>query len=66
MKKGISILVLTVVTSLLFAGKHDERVEQLLQSMTLEEKVGQMAQVTIDILMDQQSWKLNDSMMRKG
>jgi beta-glucosidase len=34
--------------------------------MTLEEKVGQMAQVTIDIMKDRNTWKLSDSLMRKG
>ena len=34
------------------ASKHDEAVEKLLRQMTLEEKVGQMAQVTVDIMKD--------------
>ena len=34
--------------------------------MTLEEKVGQMAQVTVDILMDNKTWKLNEEMLQQG
>ncbi len=48
------------------ASKHDEAVEKLLRQMTLEEKVGQMAQVTVDIMKDPKTWNLNDSLMRKG
>lgn len=48
------------------AAKHDEAVEKILSQMTLEEKVGQMAQVTVDIMKDRNTWKLSDSLMRKG
>jgi beta-glucosidase len=49
------------------ASKHDEAVEKLLRQMTLEEKVGQMAQVTVDIMKDHERLgTLSDSLMRKG
>ena len=43
---GLSSIVLSL------SAQHDAKVEALLQQMTLEEKVGQMAQVTVDILME--------------
>jgi len=49
----------------LFAQQND-KVETLLKQMTLEEKVGQMAQVTVDSLMDIKTWQLKDSMLQKG
>ncbi len=62
------ILLFLSLTVALFANatKHDEAVEKLLRQMTLEEKVGQMAQVTVDILNDTATWKLSESLMRKG
>lgn len=46
--------------------QNDAKVEKLLKQMTLEEKVGQMSQVTVDILMDNKTWVLEDSMLQKG
>ena len=46
--------------------QHDVKVDKLLKQMTLEEKVGQMAQVTVDILMDNKTWVLKDSMLQKS
>ena len=49
----------------LFA-QQDAKVEALLKQMTLEEKVGQMSQVTIDIFTDMKTYELKDSVLKKG
>jgi len=54
------------LASLPMFSQHDSKVEALLQKMTLEEKVGQMSQVTIDIFTDLKTYELKDSMLRKG
>jgi len=61
----IFLVLLTIFCIPLFAQQND-KVEALLKQMTLEEKVGQMSQVTVDILMDNKTWVLNDSMLQKG
>ncbi|MBN2765013.1 MAG: glycoside hydrolase family 3 C-terminal domain-containing protein [Paludibacteraceae bacterium] len=66
MKFKILLILNLSVTMLAHAAKHDEAVEKILSQMTLEEKVGQMAQVTVDIMKDRNTWKLSDSLMRKG
>lgn len=66
MKFKILLILNLTVALFAHATKHDEAVEKLLRQMTLEEKVGQMAQVTIDIMKDRNTWKLSDSLMRKG
>lgn len=43
-----------------------DHIEQILQQMTLEEKVGQMAQVTIDLLIDAETTKLKEDAVKKG
>ena len=48
----------------LFAQK-DAKVETLLKKMTLEEKVGQMAQFSIEIIADQKTYELNDSVLKR-
>jgi len=60
----LTLCLLTTVLTL--SAQHDAVVEKLLQQMTLEEKVGQMAQITVDSLMDNISWQLKDSMLQKG
>ena len=57
---GLSSIVLSL------SAQHDAKVEAFLQQMTLEEKVGQMAQVTVDILMDNKTWLLNEEMLQQG
>ena len=57
---GLSTIVLSL------SAQHDAKVEALLKQMTLEEKVGQMAQVTVDILMDNKTWLLNEEMLQQG
>jgi len=65
--KGILMLATCICISASSAiAQIGENVEKLLRQMTLEEKVGQMAQVTVDILMDNKIWKLNDSLLQKG
>lgn len=66
-KKGFLMLVACFCTAspTLFA-QIEGKVDNLLKQMTLEEKVGQMAQVTVDILMDNKTWQLKDSMLQKG
>ncbi|MBP8023401.1 MAG: glycoside hydrolase family 3 C-terminal domain-containing protein [Paludibacter sp.] len=66
MKFKILLILNLSFTMLAHAAKHDEAVEKILNQMTLEEKVGQMAQVTVDIMKDRNTWKLSDSLMRKG
>jgi len=66
MKFKILLILNLSFTMLAHAAKHDEAVEKILSQMTLEEKVGQMAQVTVDIMKDRNTWKLSDSLMRKG
>jgi beta-glucosidase len=63
-KHMLTLGLSTIVLSL--SAQHDAKVEALLQQMTLEEKVGQMAQVTVDILMDNKTWKLNEEMLQQG
>jgi beta-glucosidase len=63
-KHMLTLGLSTIVLSL--SAQHDAKVEALLQQMTLEEKVGQMAQVTVDIMKDRNTWKLSDSLMHKG
>src|SRR2546428_11699326 len=41
---------IAVVTAPLSAEQIDSKVEELLKQMTLEEKVGQMTQITLDVL----------------
>jgi len=64
-KKIVFQLLMMTVCIPLFA-QHEAKVEKLLKQMTLEEKVGQMAQVTVDILMDNKTWVLKDSMLQKS
>lgn len=66
MKFKILLILNLTVALFAHATKHDEAVEKILSQMTLEEKVGQMAQVTVDIMKDRNTWKLSDSLMRKG
>ncbi|MBP6635085.1 MAG: glycoside hydrolase family 3 C-terminal domain-containing protein, partial [Paludibacter sp.] len=66
MKFKILLILNLTVALFAHATKHDEAVEKILNQMTLEEKVGQMAQVTVDIMKDRNTWKLSDSLMRKG
>lgn len=66
MKFKILLILNLTVALFAHATKHDEAVEKILRQMTLEEKVGQMAQVTVDIMKDRNTWKLSDSLMRKG
>lgn len=61
----IVALVLLSLTTPIFAQKKD-LVEDLLRQMTLEEKVGQMAQVTIDTLLNQKTFQWNDSTVNIG
>ena len=63
-KHMLTLGLSTIVLSL--SAQHDAKVEALLKQMTLEEKVGQMAQVTVDIMKDRNTWKLSDSLMHKG
>ena len=63
-KHMLTLGLSTIVLSL--SAQHDAKVEALLKQMTLEEKVGQMAQVTVDILMDNKTWKLNEEMLQQG
>ena len=44
------VISLTSVNFIKAADKIDQRVEKLLKQMTLEEKVGQMAQITLDVV----------------
>ena len=68
MKKhqNIIFLVLLIIFCYPLFAQQNDKVEALLKQMTLEEKVGQMSQVTVDILMDNKTWVLNDSMLQKG
>ena len=59
----LNLMLLVIIP--LFAQQND-KLETLLKQMTLEEKVGQMAQVTVDSLMDIKTWQLKDSMLQKG
>ena len=47
-KHMLTLGLSTIVLSL--SAQHDAKVEALLKQMTLEEKVGQMAQYTIDVI----------------
>jgi len=58
----VFLFVLLAVVTPMFAQKNDP-VEAMLRQMTLEEKVGQMAQVTVDILLDLKTSKWKDSMV---
>ncbi len=57
-------LVLFSISTSLSAQKTTDSVEALLHQMTLEEKVGQMAQVTVDILLDLKTYQWKDSMLK--
>lgn len=65
MKKCIFGLILLLVAGGLNA-QYKARVDDLLCKMTLEEKVGQMAQVTVDLMMDPITWKPDMDKVRKG
>jgi len=56
--------VLLISSFPLFA-QHDAKVEALLKQMTLEEKVGQMAQFSIEIIADKKTYELNDSVLQR-
>ncbi len=68
MDNKIKILFLSVIlVSPVFANTQMEnKIDEIINKMTLEEKVGQMAQVTIDILVDKKNWQLHDSLVKKG
>ena len=65
-KKILALAVCSLTVTFVSLSQMAENVDKLLSQMTLEEKVGQMAQVTVDILMDNKTWKLKDSMLTKG
>jgi beta-glucosidase-like glycosyl hydrolase len=46
--------------------QYDEKVDAMLKDMTLEEKVGQMAQVTVDLFFDKKTHLLKDSMINEA
>jgi beta-glucosidase len=60
------LLFMVLLSATMLSAQKPVDVEALLRRMTLEEKVGQMAQVTVDILMDHKTFQLKDSMLRKG
>ncbi len=62
----ILLQTLTLLVCIPLFAQQNDKVETLLKQMTLEEKVGQMAQVTVDSLMDINTWQLKDSMLQKG
>jgi len=68
MKFFPGILYITMLLTCCFPlfAQQDAKVEAILTQMTLEEKVGQMSQVTVDSLMDIKTWMLSDSMLQKG
>ena len=59
------VLVLILMISFPLFAQQDRKVETLLNQMTLEEKVGQMAQFSIEIIADQQTYELNDSVLKR-
>jgi beta-glucosidase len=68
MKRFHKTLIFSIYILVCFPifAQHEVKVEKLLKQMTLEEKVGQMSEVTVDILMDNKTWVLNDSFLQKG
>jgi len=63
---GIIYIMMLLTSCFPLFAQQDAKVEAILNQMTLEEKVGQMAQVTVDSLMDIKTWQLKDSMLQKG
>jgi len=59
----VKVLVLLICFPL--SAQHDANVERLLKQMTLEEKVGQMAQFSIEIIADQKTFELKDSVLQR-
>lgn len=64
-KKIILFQVVLIMVSIPLFAQHDVKVEALLKKMTLEEKVGQMAQFSIEIIADQKTFELNDSVLHR-
>jgi beta-glucosidase len=60
----LPVLLLTVAMPL--SAQYDDEVEALLRQMTLEEKVGQMSQVTIDLFTDMQTYELKEDVLQEG
>jgi beta-glucosidase len=50
LKSVLVLLALLSHTAFAQTGKHDANIERLIQKMTVEEKVGQMAQITLDVI----------------
>ena len=66
MKILITIISLIAINMMMFAGSKDQtdkRVNELLNKMTLEEKVGQMTQVTMEAISKQQGNKNQDHIL---
>lgn len=60
------LLVIFLAVSTLGFAQYEKNIDKLIENMTLEEKVGQMAQVTVDILMNKEMNKLDENQLRKG
>lgn len=66
MKILITIITLITISTMMFAGSKvttDKRVKELLNKMTLEEKVGQMTQVTMEAISKQMGNKNQDHIL---